>query len=190
MCGRMSPHKKQLISSYLVLHSPFCQVTVVACETMNSLTPVQAIRTITQQHGITSLYDGVFAMMMRRSVDWGIRWTVSAESKKYVIEQKRARGESEKLSLFELVTCGAIGGAVSAVTHPLDNVITNSQRPLPVGAKRDLLSVARRMYRENGGRAFTRGWEIKIVDSTYHMAWMYGIGTVVYERMRKSIADA
>eukprot|EP00544_Gedaniella_sp_CCMP2646_P004058 CAMPEP_0202483722 /NCGR_PEP_ID=MMETSP1361-20130828/2931_1 /ASSEMBLY_ACC=CAM_ASM_000849 /TAXON_ID=210615 /ORGANISM="Staurosira complex sp., Strain CCMP2646" /LENGTH=222 /DNA_ID=CAMNT_0049112101 /DNA_START=59 /DNA_END=728 /DNA_ORIENTATION=- len=83
------------------------KVTVVACETMNSLSPVQAIQTITQQNGIASLYDGVFAMMMRRSLDWGIRWTISAEAKKFVMEQKRARNESEKLSLFELVACGA-----------------------------------------------------------------------------------
>lgn len=162
----------------------------MASETMNALTPVQAIRTITQQNGVTSLYDGVFAMMMRRSLDWGIRWTVSAEAKKHVIEQKRARNESEELTWAELVGCGVIGGAVSAVTHPLDNVITNSQKPLPAGAKRDLLSVARRMFHENGARAFTRGWEIKVVDSTYHMAWMYGIGTVVYESMRKSVDEA
>lgn len=129
-------------------------------------------------------------MMMRRSLDWGIRWTVSAESKKYMIEQKRSRNESEKLSLVELVGCGVVGGAVSAVTHPLDNIITNSQKPLPAGYKRDLLSVAQRMFHENGVKAFTRGWEIKVVDSTYHMAWMYGIGTVVYERMRKSVAGA
>jgi len=165
------------------------KVTVVACETMNALTPVQAVRTITRQNGVTSLYDGVFAMMVRRSLDWGIRWTVSSEAKKYVIEQKRACNESEALSLAELVGCGVLGGAASAITHPLDNVITNSQKPLPSGAKRDLLSVARRMFHESGAKAFTRGWEIKVVDSSYHMMWMYGIGTVVYDQMRKSMEE-
>lgn len=165
-------------------------MTVVACETMNSLTPVQAVRTITQQNGVISLYDGVFAMMMRRSLDWGIRWTVSSEAKRHLLEQKRSRNDaSDDLTLPELVWCGAMGGAASAITHPLDNVITNSQKPLPVGSKRDLLSVARRMLHENGVRAFTRGWEIKVVDNTYHMVWMYAIGTVVYDHMRKYIAN-
>ena len=157
---------------------------------MNALSPVQAIRTITQQQGMASLYDGVFAMMLRRSLDWGIRWNVSVEAKNFVISQKRARGESEELKLHELVGCGVIGGAMSAVTHPLDNVITNSQKPLPVGAQRDLISVAQRMFHESGARALTSGWEIKVLDSTYHMAWMYGIGTIVYERMRKSVDEA
>ena len=130
-------------------------------------------------------------MMMRRSLDWGIRWTFSTEMKKFLMEQKRAAGnESDELTLAELVGCGIIGGAASAITHPLDNVITNSQKPLPVGAKRDLISVARRMFHENGAKAFTCGWEIKVVDSSYHMMWMYGIGTVVYDQVRKTMDEA
>ena len=69
------------------------------------------------------------------------------------------------------------------------HVITNSQKPMPPGTKRDLLSVVRRMHAESGHRAFTRGFAIKIVDNAYHMAWMYGVGPVVYDHIRKALAS-
>jgi hypothetical protein len=53
--------------------------------------------------------------------------------------------------------------------------------------ERDLLSVIRRMYHESGSQAFTRAWGIKVVDNAYHMAWMYGIGTVAYDYTQRAI---
>ena len=103
------------------------------------------------------------------------------------MEHRRAAGLSTDLPVHELIGCGLVGGAFSALTHPIDNIITNSQKPMPPGAKRDLLSVVRRMYAESGRLAFTRGFAIKIVDNAYHMAWMYGIGTVVYDHIRKTL---
>ena len=81
------------------------------------------------------------------------------------MERRRAAGRSTDLPIHELIGCGLVGGAFSALTHPIDNVITTSQKPMPPGAKRDLLSVVGRMYAESGHRAFTRGFAIKIVDN-------------------------
>jgi len=80
-----------------------------------------------------------------------------------------------------------MGGAFSALTHPIDNTITNSQKPLPSNVPRDMTSVMKRMYAESGIKAFTRGWGIKVIDNAYHMAWMYGVGTVTYDFMTKSL---
>jgi len=165
------------------------KVTVVACDKMNAMSPFQASQSIVQQHGLTSLYDGVIPMVMRRSLDWGIRFSVSNEVKNWVVRRKQASGLSTDLKLHELIFCGLIGGACSASTHPIDNIITNSMKPLPPGESRDMISVIRRMYTESGARAFTRGWDIKVLDNAYHMAWMYGVGTVVYDYMRKAMKD-
>ena len=73
------------------------------------------------------------------------------------------------------------------MTHPIDNIITNSQKPMPTGSRTDLVSVVKRMYAESGHRAFTRAFAIKVVDNAYHMAWMYGVGTVVYDQLRKAM---
>ena len=45
------------------------------------------------------------------------------------------------------------------------------------------------MYRESGIKAFTRAWGIKVLDNAYHMAWMYGVGTVVYDWMHKTLRE-
>jgi len=165
------------------------KVTVVACDKMNAMTPWKAARAVVMKHGVLSLYDGVMPMMLRRSLDWGIRFTISNEARNWFVRRKRERGENEALQVYELVICGLVGGAFSALTHPLDNIITNAQKPLPKGESRDVVSVIRRMYTESGYRAFTRAWDIKVLDNAYHMAWMYGIGTFVYDYLRQALAD-
>mmetsp|Transcript_12404 Transcript_12404/g.35490 ORF Transcript_12404/g.35490 Transcript_12404/m.35490 type:complete len:367 (-) Transcript_12404:218-1318(-) len=163
------------------------KVQVVASPHMNAMSPFQACVKVVREKGLSSLYHGLLPMTIRRSLDWGIRFTVSSEVKSRVVERRRAAGRSTDLPVIELIGCGLVGGAFSALTHPIDNVITNSQKPMPPGAKRDLLSVVKRMYAESGHRAFTRGFAIKIVDNAYHMAWMYGVGTVVYDHIRNTL---
>ena len=163
------------------------KVQVVASPNMNAISPFQACVKVVREKGLASLYNGLLPMTIRRSLDWGIRFTVSREVKARVVERRRAAGLSTDLPVHELIGCGLVGGAFSALTHPIDNIITNSQKPMPPGAKRDLFSVVKRMYAESGHLGFTRGFAIKIVDNAYHMAWMYGIGTVVYDHIRKTL---
>lgn len=169
------------------------KVSVVACDKMNAMSPLAASQKIVRKHGLTSLYDGVVPMVMRRSLDWGIRFTVSNHVKNFMLRRKQQNatgdGEQVQLNIYELIVCGLVGGASSALTHPIDNIITNSMKPLPRGESRSMLVVMRRMYFESGVRGFTRGWGIKILDNAYHMAWMYGIGTVVYDTMRRAMKD-
>lgn len=192
-----SPKTAEKVSGFLggaaqaVFVNPFqkLKVTVVASQEMNALSPLQASRSVVREFGFLSLYDGLLPHVTRRSLDWGLRFGVSSEVKHFIMSHKRQRGQSESLSIPELMVCGLLGGAASASTHPIDNVITNSLKPLPPGESRDLISVVRRMYRESGIRAFTRGWDIKVIDNAYHMVWMYGIGTIVYDHMAKAFQD-
>ncbi|CAB9519235.1 Mitochondrial thiamine pyrophosphate carrier 1 [Seminavis robusta] len=164
------------------------KVTVVADAKANAMTPTAAMRRLIATNGVASLMDGIVPMVLRRSLDWGIRFAVAGEVKDRIQARRQAKGLTPKLEFHELLVCGLIGGAASAVTHPIDNVITNSQKPLPYpGAKRDFWSVIKRMYRESGMNGFTRAWGIKIVDNAYHLAWMYGVGTVAYDYMARAI---
>jgi len=143
------------------------KLTAVACQQMNALTPWQATKQVIKESGFISLYDSVIPMMIRRSLDWGIRFTVSAEVKHFILKQKT---DGSTLNAYELIFCGLVGGAFSALTHLINNIITNSQKPLPRRAPRDLVSVVRRMYQQSGVAAFTRGWGIKLIDNSYRMA--------------------
>mmetsp|Transcript_4671 Transcript_4671/g.8110 ORF Transcript_4671/g.8110 Transcript_4671/m.8110 type:complete len:306 (-) Transcript_4671:397-1314(-) len=191
-----SPQRAETASGFIggatqaVFVTPFqkIKVTVVACEKMNSMHPWQACSTVVRQYGLPSLYDGVIPMVMRRSLDWGIRFTVSNGLKNRWMRYKRETGQpSDELHMHELIVCGLGGGATSALSYPFDTMITNSQKPLPPGTSRDLISVVRRMYQESGTLAFTRGWTMKICDNSWHMAWMFGVGTVVYDQLRKTL---
>ena len=157
------------------------KVAVVGSGEMNAMGPVAAMQTVIRHQGIMSLYDGILPSMIMRSLDWGIRFGVSSGVKNWIIEQKRKNGQATEVGLTELLLCGIAGGAASGLTHPIDNIIANCMKPVPPGMRRDMVSVACRMYRQGGIQAFTHGLGINTVANAYHMAWMYGVGTVVYE---------
>ena len=146
-------------------------------------------------YGISSLYDGVMLTMVRRSIDWGIRFGVSTEMSRFLIRRKGAidnkdsskesRNTVDELGIFGLMISGLVGGAASTITHPIDNIITNSQKPLNVGAATDMLSAVQRMVNENGRQAFTTGFLVKVINNAYHTAWLYGVRTVLYDRIRR-----
>jgi Mitochondrial carrier protein len=98
-----------------------------------------------------------------------------------------AISNDNKLPWTDHLICGMLGGAASAITHPVDNIITQCQKPTPPGVPHDVASVVRRMYAESGVRAFTRAWTMTLIDNAYHMAWMYGVGTVLYEAMAQAL---
>eukprot|EP00586_Coscinodiscus_wailesii_P015654 CAMPEP_0172498706 /NCGR_PEP_ID=MMETSP1066-20121228/116222_1 /TAXON_ID=671091 /ORGANISM="Coscinodiscus wailesii, Strain CCMP2513" /LENGTH=259 /DNA_ID=CAMNT_0013272103 /DNA_START=472 /DNA_END=1248 /DNA_ORIENTATION=- len=149
------------------------KVMVVADPSVNKLPALQASKAVIDNYGLMALYDGILPMMLRRSLDWGIRFTVSSEVKKLILSHRAHEDPetSNTVSNAELLFCGLVGGACSAFTHPIDNIITNSQRPMPRGTSTNIVSVVRRMWHESGPRAFTRGFLIKIVDNAYHNAW-------------------
>ena len=194
--GWLNPYASEKVSGFLggtaqaILVCPFqkIKVNVVASENLNRMKPWEAVRNLVTNQGILSLFDGLLPMIVRRSLEWGIRFGVSTELKNRILEVKRSHGASSTdLTFVELIGCGLVGGACSGLTHPIDNIITNSQKPMEPGARRDVVSVIRRMMRESGVRAFVRGWVIKIVDDAYHMAWMYGVGTVVYDFVEREL---
>lgn len=164
------------------------KVAVIASPDVNNLGAFAALAKVAKTQGVLSLFDGLVPMMLRRSMDWGIRFGASSEVKNSMLARKKANGDlSANLNFMELVGCGLVGGACSAMTHPLDNVITNSQKPMPEGYRRDMVSVICRMAKESGMHAFTRGWLIKVADNSWHMAWMYGVGTSVYDFMQQAL---
>jgi hypothetical protein len=181
-----------------IIMTPFqkLKVTIVANNTLNGMRPLHSCVYVVREQGLLSLFDGLMPTMIRRSVDWGIRFGACAEMKRLMIEHKQAKhyqsnrtnsNPPETLKTSELMICSLIGGALSGLTHPIDNIITNSQKPLPVGSNRDVLSVVQRMLSESGVRAFTRGWSMRILENSYHMIWIYGVGNILYDFMRTDL---
>lgn len=173
--------------------------------------PTEACLAVIRDQGILSLWDGLAPTMLRRSLDWGIRFGACSEIKKYMLFRKEwkqqqqtttthvgslvstsllyvgTRNGQHQLTPIELLSCGFLGGACSALTHPIDNIVTSCQKPLPQGVPRDVWTVVQRMYIESGWTAFSRGWVAKVIDNSYHMLWMYGVGSIVYEFLQEGL---
>jgi hypothetical protein len=142
------------------------KVAVVARGDVHTLPTSEALMTVIRRDGLSGLFlDGLVPSMLRGAMDWGLRFGVSLHMKNYLVEDKKSRSEDIKLSLIEWMCCGVIGGATSALTQPIDNIVTNCQKPMPNGTKRDVFSVIQRMYKESGLRAFTRSMGLKSLDS-------------------------
>eukprot|EP00520_Triparma_pacifica_P000020 CAMPEP_0118639278 /NCGR_PEP_ID=MMETSP0785-20121206/4135_1 /TAXON_ID=91992 /ORGANISM="Bolidomonas pacifica, Strain CCMP 1866" /LENGTH=230 /DNA_ID=CAMNT_0006530589 /DNA_START=341 /DNA_END=1030 /DNA_ORIENTATION=+ len=172
-----------IAQGFFVCPTQKLKVVAVADPKVAELGFMKAVRHLGSTQGYWSLMDGIAAMCMRRGLDWCIRFTVSSEIKKWFVERRRENGQDDKLTLVELMGCGMVGGAFSAITHPIDCIITNAQKPdgAEKGHKRDPISVARRIHATAGWGGFSRGLGVKIVDNSYHTMWMYGIGTFVYQ---------
>ena len=153
------------------------KVLAVASPEYASMPAMQVVRSVVSEKGFLGLFDGLAAMCLRRGADWCIRFTVSSRVKEYI--RSRKDDPRAPMTLPELMVSGVVGGAFSAVTHPIDCVITNSQRPGL--AKTDPVSVVKMIYGEGGVKGFSRGLGVKVLDNSYHTMWMYGVGTFVYE---------
>jgi len=159
------------------------KVMVIEDARLNSMSTIAAVKDIVNRNGLMCIYDGLGPMVVRRALDWCVRFTVSHKVNEAFVAHKVARGKDPKLSLPELMSCGMVGGCVSALSHPIDTIITNCQKPMPEGVKNDALSVTRRIYSEFGVKGFFRAMTIKVVDNTYHTMWVYGVGTYVHEAL-------
>jgi hypothetical protein len=100
------------------------KVTAVA---MGAVTPRAALATVIERHGLVSLFDGLAPSILRRGLDWGIRFGVACEIKNMVVGQKLARGESPVSCLLLLLLCISYSFLV-AVSHPKCCVLLKIQK--------------------------------------------------------------
>ncbi|GMH96836.1 hypothetical protein TrST_g13389 [Triparma strigata] len=171
-----------IAQAFFVCPTQKLKVLAVAEPRFAKMKAMEVVRRVVKEQGVRGLYDGIEAMAARRGMDWMIRFTVSAKLNEFIRSFKD--DPTEQLLLPELMACGIVGGAFSAITHPIDCIITNSQKPSYTG-KKDPLTVAKSIYKEAGWKGFGRGLAPKILDNSYHTMWMYGIGTFVYEVVGK-----
>lgn len=69
---RGGPNDTLLVLCLLLYRLGYCALWRLASDTMNSLSPIQVIRNMTQQNGITLLYDGIFPKMIHVASHLGL----------------------------------------------------------------------------------------------------------------------
>ena len=131
-----------------------------------------------QHEGLASIFRGMPALALRRGIDWGIRFTGLAWLRPHL-----ERFSGNQKHDWHTVAGAFFGGAVSAVTLPLDNVIANMQKS---GSKGGMLAVAMQIYSQRGIKAFSNGFLGRVFHSGYHTAFVAGGGAIVYDFLKNN----
>jgi len=62
------------------------KVVVVSDPVLNAMPPLAALKSVIKANGVTSLMDGLLPMMVRRGLDWMIRFTMSSKIKDQFVQ--------------------------------------------------------------------------------------------------------
>lgn len=125
-----------------------------------------------KKEGMSTIFRGTHAMMLRRSIDWSIRFYGLSYVKNSLEEYS---GEKK---MWHSLLGGYIGGALSAFTLPIDVVIAKSQE---AGSKGNPIAVTKELIKSGGYKAFSRGFLARVMHAGYHTMFVGGLGTIFYD---------
>lgn len=128
-----------------------------------------------------ALPQGTGVMVVRRGVDWGLRFYGKGLSDSFFLAQKPEG--AKKLTVSESFLSGIFGGAFSGINQPLDVWVANCQkhRAVPLSAGGVLSELLAESRVKGFFPVFFRGIEMRILHSSYHTAWMAGLGQYIFD---------
>ncbi len=112
---------------------------------------VHAVRTIVAEEGISGVYKGLTATLMKQMTNQGVRFLIFDEVKKLFITDGKPASFSAK------VLAGGTAGAISCiVNHPIDTLKSRMQG-LEAAQYKSTADCAKRIFTEEGPLAFYKG---------------------------------
>ncbi len=158
------------------------------------VTPTQRLKTITitnrskeptykhimdvvKRRGLQTIMRGMGPMMIRRGIDWGVRFYSFALTDSYL---NRYSGDTK---IWHSIVGGICAGFASVITLPIDTVIANSQN---VKSKGNIFDVIKGIYKYNGIGGFYRGVAMRIVHASYHTIFVVSFGRLLFNKFYPS----
>ncbi|KAF9977177.1 mitochondrial aspartate-glutamate transporter agc1 [Actinomortierella ambigua] len=157
------------------------QVAGEAAKTLEAGAPKPGAITIVRQLGIMGLYKGASACLLRDIPFSAIYFPVYAHLKKDIFKE----GPDHRLTIGELLISGAIAGMPAAYfTTPADVIKTRLQVEARKGQSTysGITDAARKIFREEGFRAFFKGGPARIFRSSPQ----FGTTLMVYEVLQQA----
>ncbi|KAF9919566.1 mitochondrial aspartate-glutamate transporter agc1 [Linnemannia zychae] len=143
--------------------------------------PRPGAMTIVRQLGIMGLYKGASACLLRDIPFSAIYFPVYAHLKKDIFQE----GPDNKLTIGQLLISGAVAGMPAAYfTTPADVIKTRLQVEAKKGQSTytGIMDAARKIYAEEGFRAFFKGGPARIFRSSPQ----FGTTLMVYEVLQRA----
>ena len=138
----------------------------------NKINSTDLFRKIIRTNGIAGIYKGLYPTMLRRSLDWGVRF-----SSIHILNQIISK-DSEK-TYVEKISIAFLSGIIS-ITTPIDVIIANSQKES--SKNKSIGKIVNQLIKKDGMKAFTRGYIARCASCGYHTAWVAGVGGIIFER--------
>ena len=144
----------------------------------NNFNSLKIIKDTYKRGGLTSFFSGLSPMIIRRGIDWGLRF----HSFNYMQTHLQKYRNSNSLSLMDNFVCGFGAGFLSTITTPVDTCIAESQKYSNKNIS--FVGVIKDIYKNYGLYGFVRGWRIRVLHSCYHTSWVCGLGSVLFSYIR------
>ncbi|KAG0015650.1 mitochondrial aspartate-glutamate transporter agc1 [Podila clonocystis] len=157
------------------------QVAGEAAKTMEAGAPRPGAIAIVRNLGVMGLYKGASACLLRDIPFSAIYFPVYAHLKKDMFKE----GPDHRLTIGELLMAGAIAGMPAAYfTTPADVIKTRLQVEAKKGQStyNGIGDAARKIYKEEGFRAFFKGGPARIFRSSPQ----FGTTLMVYEMLQRA----
>lgn len=131
-----------------------------------------------RQYGITGFYRGLGATLLRDIPFSMIYFPLFATLNRTALALYALDQDQPNIPFVHTLVCGvAAGGTAAALVNPADIIKTRLQSIHPGSRKYDgIVDCARRIYKEEGARAFMRGAQARAIA----IAPLFGIAQSVY----------
>ena len=138
---------------------------------------------VVKNEGITSLFKGMPVMIARRSIDWGLRFSIknSLDLQLKLYKSSSAKGRSQLNNYEKLATSFASGVISSAFTMPLDRMIPIMQS----SSKDGIIKTMKTNLANEGFGTLFRGYGMRSIHTGWHTTFAIFVADYVYDVINK-----
>ncbi|CAG8533841.1 10936_t:CDS:2 [Paraglomus occultum] len=125
---------------------------------------LNGISRMVRSNGLSSLWRGLGPTLWRDVPFSAIYWTGYESTKKSLMKRHDNRWLIHNLSDIEIsFICGAISGMIAAtLTTPFDVAKTRRQVASGSGASKEMISIIREVFKEEGYMGLMKGWGLRV----------------------------
>ncbi len=141
--------------------------TIVSTNNNLQKSTKEILNSVIKKEGVFTLFKGIEFTIIKRSIDWGIRFGTQD------IILKKITKENEEISLQKKLLSGFGAGLLSCISTPLDVAISISQGY----NKKNIPSyeLLKENYKNNGIKIFLRGGIAKTIHSVYSVSIIFSL---------------
>lgn len=157
-----------------LITTPTQRLKILSYTNDNNKADVKHIIDVLKGKGLNTLFRGCSITMVRRSIDWGLRYYGMNTTIDYYNKNLHHKKQNK---LISQLLGGLNGGILTTLTTPIDTIISKHQSTnTNVINNFTLNKTIKNLYNDGGIKRFYRGFWIRLLFASYSTVVMIGIG--------------